>query len=491
MADLLYLAWGVKIVKIILSGFLYAAVMFILMTVVSCDEGGSDKKSPFNSYVPVLNGKLFYAAEDPDNAAYGRELWTSDGTSDGTAMVKNINASSNEGSYPGYFIVCNGKVFFTADDGENGNELWVSDGTENGTRMVMDIYPGTGASVPYNFVVFKNKLYFVANDGTSGAELWVSDGIETGTFMVKNINETAGDPSQPDHFTVYRGKLYFAADDGTTNGVELWVSDGTANGTTLFCNINANTADNVSSSPAGFTELDGKLYFAATDSSGDRELWVTDGVAGDGHTYMVKGFNSAGSGNPDNLKVFDGKLCLTADDGNGNELWVYDADKNTAVNLDINTADDGDRDPSGFTEFNDRLYFAATDGGGDRELWCTDGTVSGTFPVANIYDSGSSSPDFLTVYDGALYFAADDGANGVELWATDGDSASRVKDIYTGSGSSYPNAGYWIGSVYNCTFIISNDLMFFAAATGGDANLYVSDGTAEGTGPVTGGACYF
>ncbi|HSA15041.1 MAG TPA: hypothetical protein P5346_09910, partial [Spirochaetota bacterium] len=368
------------------------------------------------------------------------------------------------------------------------NELWVSDGTKGGTMLVKDINPD-GASIPYNFKIFNSKLYFAANDGTNGAELWVSDGTEAGTFMVRDIYEGKDETSNPDHFTVYRKKLYFSANDGTTNGEELWVSDGTEIGTVIFCNIN--TVDNGGSSPAGFTELGGSLYFAATDSSGDRELWVTDGIAGDGHTYMVKAFNSTGSGNPDNLRVFDSRLCLTADDGNGNELWVFDPDKQAAVNLDINTADDGDSEPSGFMEFNNRLYFVATDSDGDRELWSTDGTASGTERVANINDTGSSSPDFLTVYDGKLYFTADDGYTGMELWSTDGNTAAIVEDIYSGSDSSNPNAGYYTCQVYNFTFITCNDLMFFAATTGGDDNLYVSDGTADGTGPVTDGPCFF
>ncbi len=96
---------------------------------------------------PVLEGSFFYAAA----GGLGRELWKSDGSSDGTAMVKDINPGLPS-SNPIGSAVLNGKLFFTADDGTHGDELWRTDGTEVGTSMVKDIEPGEAGSFPDHLV---------------------------------------------------------------------------------------------------------------------------------------------------------------------------------------------------------------------------------------------------------------------------------------------------------------------------------------------------
>jgi ELWxxDGT repeat protein len=76
-----------------------------------------------------VNGTLFFPARDGDN---GVELWESDGTADGTALVRNINPVGS--SSPTGLIAVGTTVFFAADDSDHGVELWA-------TRALDDVRP--------------------------------------------------------------------------------------------------------------------------------------------------------------------------------------------------------------------------------------------------------------------------------------------------------------------------------------------------------------
>ncbi|MBT7306786.1 MAG: hypothetical protein HN842_01130, partial [Gammaproteobacteria bacterium] len=95
-----------------------------------------------------FNGMLFFVAFEMDN---GDALWKSDGTENGTVMVKDTyeGGVTYGGPHPAQLTNVNGTLFFRGDDGSpHGRELWSSDGTTNGTAMVKDIYLGGGDSFP-------------------------------------------------------------------------------------------------------------------------------------------------------------------------------------------------------------------------------------------------------------------------------------------------------------------------------------------------------
>src|SRR5262249_17350308 len=54
--------------------------------------------------------------------SFGYELWRSDGTTEGTELVRNINLTRS--SYPESPANVGGVLFFNADDGRVGEELW-------------------------------------------------------------------------------------------------------------------------------------------------------------------------------------------------------------------------------------------------------------------------------------------------------------------------------------------------------------------------------
>src|SRR5260370_26879046 len=159
-----------------------------------------------------VNGTLFFAGND---GSHGTELWKSDGTTNGTKMVKDIysGSTSYHGNFYGHYhfkiqnssnpsglVNVNGTLFFTANDGTHGPELWKSDGSSNGTVQVADIDPGSAGSFPRSLTNVNGTLFFSANNGVSGYELWKSDGTATGTVLVKDIDPAVAS-SNPGNLT--------------------------------------------------------------------------------------------------------------------------------------------------------------------------------------------------------------------------------------------------------------------------------------------------
>src|SRR5947209_5746249 len=97
-------------------------------------------------YFTNVNGELFFTAFD---GTHGDDLWKSDGTAAGTILVNDIYPGTSAAYYggtvtnrasPSNHTNVNGTVYssaFSADDGTYGkNELWKSDGTAAGTALV-------------------------------------------------------------------------------------------------------------------------------------------------------------------------------------------------------------------------------------------------------------------------------------------------------------------------------------------------------------------
>ncbi|MCX7379855.1 MAG: hypothetical protein NT133_00170 [Alphaproteobacteria bacterium] len=232
--------------------------------------------------------QVLFGAND---GIHGGELWTTDGTAAGTSMLAELRTGTSygnpAGSYPGGGGVSlgNGKAVFTANNGANGRELWVSDGTVGGTALLADIIPGAVSSYPNALTPIGNGLaLFTVNDGTHDTELWVTDGTVPGTHLLKDINTHPVDnvhyfntSSYPRSITaVGNGLALFRAND-VTHGYELWITDGTEIGTTMVADINGGALD---SKPGNFVEASNGVYLmrAAGPASYGFELWRTDGT---------------------------------------------------------------------------------------------------------------------------------------------------------------------------------------------------------------------
>lgn len=421
--------------------------------------------------IPAAGGVLLYSGRD---RAHGMELWRSDGTAQGTFLVKDIHRGPGD-SDPRPLAYVGAILFFSAADAEHGVELWKSDGTEAGTQLVRDLRPGSADAFPFEATAVNGALFFRADafgDGLS--QLWKTDGTAEGTELVRRF--------APVGFNGFGGAvdlggtLVFVQAD-REHGVELWASDGTETGTALLRDINPGTAH---SWPAGLTVVNGVVLFMADDGAHGAELWRSDGTA-DG-TLPVRDINpgpaKSASDSSNTALALNGALILAADDGaHGVELWRSDGSPDgTVLVKDVwpGPATQASS-PASLTALGDTLFFTADDGAA-RQLWKSDGSEAGTVRVADLVDIDAGRAPMsdapLAILGGRLFFGADDGVAGNELWASDGTAAGTVlvSDIRAGPDGSFP-----------AQLTPAGDAVFFTADDGTGRGLWKSDGTGAGT----------
>jgi ELWxxDGT repeat protein len=402
------------------------------------------------SYFFVLNDVLMFKASD---GVYGSELWKTDGTEEGTVMLKDV-APGFASTYLYGYVVIDDTAFFPS----NGS-LWRTDGTEDATVIVRENISVSGQIINYNGTAIFRGIY-----GDTGSELWRSDGTEAGTVMIKDIRSDGG--SYPNHMSVLNDVVIFSANDGV-NGTELWKTDGTEVGTVMIRDINPVG----SSYPSDFAVFNDIVVFTADNGEG-KDLWRSDGT--EAGTKLVKSINDSGNTWMSYEVVMgDFLFFVSYESVHGSEIWKTDGTTaGTELLRDINSS--GCALPRQLTPINGTLFFAATDSENGRELWKSNGTESGTVLVKDINPSGSSSPNNFTQIGDMLYFTANDGFHLNALWKTDGtsDGTVMVKDISPGATTWRTITG----------FTVVNDMLFFTADDGvHGAELWKSDGTEEGT----------
>ncbi len=485
---------------------LVTTVIYSLSSAFLIAQVDDDKKISADTYVELIkdinpgysgsdlhnlinvNGILYFVASNP-----GKGLWKSDGTTEGTQLVIDLDNPDIDPNY-GEFTAFKDQLFFRGVETASGlgGELWATNGTPEGTRMVRDIYTGPDWSSPGYLTVADSLLFFLASSedlvaGGTETELWCSDGTSEGTYMVKDIwpgpYHANGGPGLNGYTSsaVVNGIYYFAAKgpggyvgEDYIGGLELWRSDGTAEGTYLVVDLTPTYVVPYGESwsyPNNLINFKNQLFFSASSTNTGNELFKSDGTAG--RTHLVKdictdGGNCCGSSThsyPGDFVIVDSLLYFTACDGiHGRELWKTDGTEGgTNLVIDLTEGDESSV-LSEQTAYNGRLYFVYDDGDDKHgiELWSTDGTAEGTLLVKDIATgvdvfnrANNSNPRYLTVVNDLLYFSAYTVESGDELWRTDGttEGTIMVEDIYTTVG--------WGSHPYELTNV--NGTLYFAA----------------------------
>lgn len=266
--------------------------------------------------VVVFGSSVIIAAND---GLRGVEPWVWDGTDIQPNILVDLVPGASGSGFPtdGATAVLNGRVYSAAQTSGDGTELYGTDGTPAGTAMVRDINPGSGSSNPAGLLRVGDTVYFAAV-GADGEELWVTDGTLGGTVMLRDINPGAGS-SEPRNLVQLGSRVLFTATD-VDHGVELWATNGSPTSTRLLADVNSGSGDGVTFLP-GVT-LNGELWFTASDPAHGQELWRSDGTPS-GSRRAGELMAGAADGFMEVLGTAGNTVFVTGDEGvHGVEVWA-------------------------------------------------------------------------------------------------------------------------------------------------------------------------
>ena len=450
-------------------------LIFFLLSFLSKEQVTQINSNKSLTAITPLNNMIALFESGVDSS-----IWISDGTAVGTIQITDTI------KYLGYGDLLNGKFIFKGISPHCGKEIYITDGTSNGTKLIKDINPGIANSQPTatSMAAFNSYLYFAAMTPGEGCELWKTDGTAANTVMVKDI--IAGPASGIDSMgfrIAPNGTVVLFSANTTANGNELWSSAGTAATTNLLKDINPGSK---SSNPRGFSQFNNIILFTITSPDDTTtQIWRTNGTAG-GTVVIKDDIRSLYGVVSDYLftffHIFKNRAYFLIIDGvhAGDALWSTDGTDATATHTSF-VKDLGLI--SGVECFllvdainlSTKFIFPYSDATTFFSLWQSDGTAAGTksfkdFPVNDnyniplIYISGAPNP----LYNGKFFFSASD-ANGNELWTSDGTNSQLLKDINVG-----PNDGI----TQQPSYLFTTSGLFFAANDGTHGNeVWKTDGT--------------
>lgn len=204
-----------------------------------------------------LGGDLYYFRSQLVNGVRHPQMWRSDGTLAGTALVADlVGETFSDGTN---LTVIGGRLVFTF-----GSDLFASDGTTARTHIVANIGAG--------YITSLNGYAIFLPTDSSHSGIWRTDGTAAGTYMVTGNGPPVGPEDDPFNSATFfiAGGLAFYRRINSAGAVDLWETDGTPGGTSMVANIG-----NVSRSGGVMGVAANYLLFTSPDG-----IWRVDLLAG-------------------------------------------------------------------------------------------------------------------------------------------------------------------------------------------------------------------
>lgn len=435
--------------------------------------------------VAALGDTLYFRAPWDATPYQDIALWRTDGTPETTNPLCSFQIAEwmtgNNGlvlPVPRLITPLGNKVLFAAYDAVLGDELWISDGTPEGTRVLRDLFPAAEtpfthfySSLPQNLRAVGDVVFFDAGQyyttgpmwpqNLGNSQVWRTDGTPEGTVPLSGPayeahslvrlgdwvfagNSFMQEPASlwrapvsgtqaelvrefdsnmtmgPTNLVVINNRLYFSV-WSRGYGAEIWASDGTFEGTGILADIRPGADDALTSY---FIALPGQellhtdgyhLYFIANDGVHGFEPWISDGTtAGTRMLANLRPNNLYAPASP--MGVIGNWFLFLADDGShGQQVWAVTPETGPEI-------EPGPCARSGLYEIGESIRLCIPGSGAWAIQWYHDGVPmpGQVFPTLQLFN--------LQPQDAGRYTALYD----------DGTKAPAEHEVYIAVGENVP-----------------------------------------------------
>jgi ELWxxDGT repeat protein len=457
------------------------------------------------SNIVFTDNKFFFTVYNSG----ANNLWSSDGTAANTQVLGNFQSVYGTSN----FVTLNGNLYFSAQNSSNNNVIVKSDGTAAGTIELLTLPLGTQPI--YELYASDNYCYFMRKDGStsnvcrmdengnifilkqlqpnqytlrggaiSGKFIFFARENTVGnnnTYVLNSYEETNNSITSVNSYFYYGGntvsfknKLYFDSSDGNNNDISV-VTDGTLSGT-------KSTAQNFGISDLMFVKKSNDSQYLILNDGDD--YYVSDGVTV-GLKKILKESDTFNFNSPIDFTYYDSSNVVFAGENNdhGNELFVFNNGQSSLLEDIVHNYGTSFVSP---TELNGKLVFLGNNfQSGQYEPAVSDGTVSGTKLLKDLNPGGFGSTHYSdnpTYFKNGnkVFFRCSNGIAANEPCVTDGTEVGTklIKKLGYFNNGSLAEDPYYMS-------LNDNEVLFAADGntnnSGGDYNLWKTDGTEAGT----------
>ncbi|MBJ6765857.1 hypothetical protein JGU66_34315 [Myxococcaceae bacterium JPH2] len=322
------------------------------------------------THLTALGNRLVFLREyaPPDPALPHTEVWTSDGSANGTVQLRDLGLGSSGSGWS--LSLPSGMLFFI--QGPTGASLWRSNGTSAGTVPLKQFSSTPSAVYPGRFLSAGTEGFFTLSRLDGSTEVWRTDGTSAGTVRL----DTFGPARRPSLLEVMNGALYVTVTSVPTQLLAIYRMD-----------VQTGDQTHIVTLPNPYVRF------------GEAYPYLDAASLGRGRIFFSMGIGSEGPGPRDT------------------QLWVTDGTV-AGTKLLRRPLSLSDEYGSPVVTVRDNLTFFASQSDRGIEPWVTDGTLAGTKLLKDILSIGSSYPrEFMRIGDRVFFSALDDSlAN--QLWST-------------------------------------------------------------------------